>query len=85
MKKINILSIILFSCILSIFSHADEERGIQSIADFLDRSVTIGRQYVLLIGINSYVEWPNLQNPVNDTYKLKDILTKHYFVLSPTT
>ena len=35
---------------------------------------------VVLIAVNRYAEWPNLQYPVSDAKQIKDVLLQRYFV-----
>ncbi|MHC4270020.1 MAG: caspase family protein, partial [Planctomycetota bacterium] len=38
-----------------------------------------GNQWLFVIGINKYSEWPRLNTAVNDARKVKDILLKRYY------
>ncbi len=37
-----------------------------------------GNQWLFVIGINTYIDWPRLDTAVNDARTVKDILIKRY-------
>jgi basic membrane protein A len=43
-------------------------------------SAVAGRQYVVLIAVDSYRSWPALRNPVKDARQLREILARRYYV-----
>ncbi len=58
------------------------QRGLKVVAAQLGPDVAIGRQYLVLVGIDAYTDpaWPALRNPVKDCQELKKILTDRYFI-----
>lgn len=57
-----------------------EERGLSVIENELDAGGKIGRQWLVLIGINDYYEWTPLYGPVRDVKRIRDVLLKRYRV-----
>ncbi len=58
------------------------QRGLGVAAKELGNNVLIGRQYLVLVGIDRYSHqaWPPLRNPVKDCRELKAILTSRYVI-----
>jgi hypothetical protein len=58
------------------------QRGLGVAAKELGNNVLIGRQYLVLVGIDRYSHqaWPPLRNPVKDFRELKAILTSRYVI-----
>ncbi|MBN2443220.1 MAG: caspase family protein [Spirochaetales bacterium] len=42
------------------------------------KNISIGKQYLLIIGISKYLNWIPLGNPAKDTREIKNILTSKY-------
>ena len=63
----NKLIISMFLILFAIFLiSAGEERGVTVVVKDLDKEAVAGKQYLFVIGIDKYQEWPHLQNPVKD-------------------
>ncbi len=69
----------LFFCILSFSMLNAETRGLKQNV-FVAEDVQFGKQYALLIGINTYKQWIPLTNPVNDVKQIKSILNEKYYI-----
>jgi hypothetical protein len=67
-----------FLFLLASFSYG-EERGI-NVESAITRQLQLGKQYVFLIAIDKYSDWPNLKYPVGDAREIKDILQSRYDV-----
>ena len=76
MKKL----ILLFLLILLTFSIFPKDRGIKYTIKKIDDNAVVGKQYLVLIGINKYKEWSSLKGPVRDTKALKKILVSQYYI-----
>lgn len=72
--------IITFFIILLSSSLYGEERGITLLAQQLGQNIQMGKQYLLIIGIDRYEKWMPLQNPVRDAKEIRDILVSRYFI-----
>jgi hypothetical protein len=77
MKKL--AGVLLVLAVLS-FPVLAQTRGLAVIAKALGgENAVAGRQYAVLIAIDSYKEWMPLKNPVKDAKELKEILTGRYY------
>jgi hypothetical protein len=77
MKKIFFFSLAVFFILCShVYS---EERGLNIIADEISQNTEIGKQYFLIIGIDSYEQWIPLNNPVNDAKEIRNIILRRYY------
>ena len=66
-----------------IFIHGlhSQSRDIEMLAvENLSSEVTIGKQYALIIAIDSYRFWGALKKPVEDAKEIRDILRQDYFI-----
>lgn len=78
--------ILIFTCVRAVFPDStpgeDTEitRGVMKYIDNTANIVKLGKQYLLLIGINKYNYWPPLKNPVKDARELGEILTSQYLI-----
>ena len=59
--------------------HGDA-RGLVPQIKALDAEGRIGRQWLVLIGINHYFEWTPLAGPVRDAKDIRDILLRRYHI-----
>lgn len=58
-----------------------ETRGLELVASAVaGPDIKIGKQYVVLIAIDTYQEWNPLRNPVKDAKTIKAILQKRYYI-----
>lgn len=71
--------IILFTFFITILN-AQNTRGIVDLEKHLDRTIEIGKQYLLLIAIDEYEHFSSIQYPVTDTEELRDILMQKYYI-----
>lgn len=57
-------------------------RGISVAAAELGAGAAIGRQYLVLVGIDAYRDpsWPALRNPVKDCRELRQIIAERYYI-----
>ncbi len=81
MKKPQILHFLIVSFVffsLSVISEL-EILGDTSIPLSPTGHEIIGNQWLFVIGIDTYIEWPRLSNAVNDARAVKDILLKRYY------
>ena len=77
MKKL--AGVLLALAVLS-FPVLAQTRGLAVIAKALGgENAVAGRQYAVLIAIDSYKEWMPLKNPVKDAKELREILTGRYY------
>ncbi len=78
MKKKTI--IVIFILLLICPFLYSEERGLQILANQLEQSTQIGKQYFLIIGIDRYEQWMPLQNPVRDAKEISNIISSRYYI-----
>lgn len=57
-----------------------QDRGLDIAVKKLDPNTTVGKQWLVIIGISKYQRWPNLMYPVKDAGELKDILLQRYYI-----
>jgi len=58
-----------------------ETRGLAVVASSIaGQDIQIGKQYAILIGIDTYHEWNPLRNPVKDAQAIKEILQRRYYI-----
>lgn len=79
MRKYNSHFLIIFMVFILFFAHADE-KGTEIRAYELGNDIKIGKQFLLLIGINNYTAWHGLTHPVRDIKEIRDILCEKYYV-----
>lgn len=71
-------------CLSLLFSSAlaplpAEDRGLAVVPVTPDEKPLIGKNWMLLIGVNRYQEWPPLRGPVHDVKSLKKVLLEKYW------
>jgi hypothetical protein len=59
---------------------ADVSRGIETYVEGLDPNLKVGKQYLVVIGINQYQHWLPLHSPVQDVQEIRDILMERYYI-----
>ncbi len=83
-KYYHLFKFILISLIIFLISfiniYSEENRGLQTVVKKLDKSYTVGKQYLLIIAIDKYKYWNSLKNPVKDAKEIKDILINKYYI-----
>jgi uncharacterized caspase-like protein len=71
--------IILFTFILILpIINAEERRGISVIPRSPTGHVVRGNQWLFVIGINTYIDWPRLNSAVNDAKTVRNVLLDRY-------
>jgi F420-0:gamma-glutamyl ligase-like protein len=59
----------------------DAGRGLDvRVRELAGEYAVAGKQYVVLIAIDSYRAWNGLKNPVKDAKEIREILDRRYFV-----
>jgi hypothetical protein len=77
-KILTILFISIFSISMTGFSL--DTRSLGFINEGRSDELTIGNQYLLVIGISRYHKWLPLSNPVRDAREIRDIITSRYHI-----
>ena len=67
-----------FCCLLPV--SADPSRGVSTYIQGLDPELRVGRQYLVVIGINRYRYWLPLHGPVGDVQEIRNILQSRYYI-----
>ena len=78
-----VLAIILALGSVPLFSdvsRGDASRGIETYVEGLDPNLKVGKQYLVIIGINEYQHWLPLHSPVQDVQEIRDILLARYYI-----
>ncbi|MBN2735774.1 MAG: caspase family protein [Spirochaetales bacterium] len=78
MKSLYISIYLVF--LISLLSASETERGLASVVKQLDSNLSLGTQYLLIIGIGQYLHWPVLQHPARDAREIREILETRYFI-----
>jgi len=78
-RTINIILVFIL-LVLAGRSFADETRGVSTYAEGLGPNLKVGRQYLVVIGINEYQYWLPLHSPVKDVREIRDILVSRYYI-----
>lgn len=73
-----LLAFSLGFCVLS--ASADPSRGVATFVEGLDPNLKVGRQHLVVIGINRYRNWLPLNSPVEDVQEIRDILQSRYYI-----
>jgi hypothetical protein len=76
MKKAAILLLIL----IGLGGAMAQDRGVKVKIKKLDQYSSAGTQYLVIIGINKYKEWPPLRGPVTDVKEIRNILVERYYI-----
>ena len=76
-RKISLTIVWLLILITTAFS---QERGLEVAFRELDSDSPVGKQWLVVIAINRYREWTNLQYPVIDARGIRDILASRYYI-----
>jgi hypothetical protein len=76
-KRIKLTLLFLLGISAALFA---QDRGLTLMVKQLGENNRAGRQYLLLIAIDNYQNWPPLKNPVKDARELKEILTTRYYI-----
>ena len=61
-------------------SPREVSRGIETYVEGLDPNLKVGKQYLVVIGINEYQHWLPLHSPVHDIQEIRDILLARYYI-----
>lgn len=72
--------IILFLLLIIQEVFGQEKRGFQNLDQNIGDDIRVGKQYLLVIGLNNYEQWIPLKNPVEDAHMIKNILTSRYYI-----
>ncbi|MBN2536188.1 MAG: caspase family protein [Spirochaetales bacterium] len=80
MKRKRFIINLIFILIIAMHVFPEEDRGIGILNEEFTNHPVIGRQYLLIIGINNYLYWTPLQHPVKDAMELRDILVSRYYI-----
>lgn len=78
MKKYLLMFAISFIVIINI--HSQEDRGLKAKIENISKDGKIGKQYLVLIAIDSYLYWTPLSNPVKDANEVKSIIMERYYI-----
>ncbi|MBN2444241.1 MAG: caspase family protein, partial [Spirochaetales bacterium] len=79
MPKLKVL--LLFLVIIIHFSvFCQEPDNVPTLTEFVNQNLKVGRQYLVLIAIDSYTDWMPLRNPVKDALEIKEILIEKYYI-----
>lgn len=70
----------LFIFLLIIPNLFPDKRGLDVVIKNLDSSQQVGKQWLVIIAISRYYEWPNLRYPTQDAREIKDILVRRYYI-----
>ena len=73
-----ILTIVLVVTCTPLFS--DGNRGVKTYVESLDPKLTVGKQYLVVIGINEYQQWLPLHSPVSDAKEIRNIIVSRYYI-----
>jgi formylglycine-generating enzyme required for sulfatase activity len=57
-----------------------QSRGLTVVVNKLSPGAPVGTQYLVIVAINKYQEWPSLKQPVTDAKTLKDVITSRYYI-----
>lgn len=79
MKTRSLMSVAVI-CILVFANGLAAERGVGVRVKNLAGDFVAGNQWLVLIAVNKYKQWPPLKNPVKDAKELRQILESRYFV-----
>jgi uncharacterized caspase-like protein len=79
-----LLSVFLWLCAGVLFVQAQDngERGLKLVRVSPTGEKVTGRQFLLTIGVNEYLNWPKLKTAVNDAKEMKEVMQKNYFFQS---
>lgn len=75
-----LILLILPALVLPASLYADGSRGVSTYLEGADPDLEVGRQYLVVIGINEYQHWLPLHSPVQDVQEIRDILTSRYHI-----
>ena len=78
MRCYRTLPLIMLLAFGSTLAPAETDRGIITAPDGAPAPFTVGRQYLVVIAVNNYEQWPPLSSPVKDAREIKDILLSRY-------
>ncbi|MFV1974915.1 MAG: caspase family protein [Candidatus Scalindua sp.] len=73
-KLVFLFAFILIATIL----HAEEKRGVEVIPRSPTGHQVRGNQWLFVIGINTYIDWPHLSTAVNDAKTVRNVLLEKY-------
>lgn len=71
------LLIAAVSCLIALNAYG-QHRGLAEILRDVDPSLTAGKQWLVIIAVSRYDEWPGLKYPVPDALGLRSSLSKRY-------
>ncbi len=75
---LHVLIISFVFLVTPILHSAEEERGIAVIPVSPSGHQVRGNQWLFVIGINTYLEWPRLNTAVSDARTVRDVLLERY-------
>ncbi|MFH1675364.1 MAG: hypothetical protein ABIF87_18330 [Pseudomonadota bacterium] len=78
LRMIKRIAISLLTITLLISHHAEAVRGVALRPISPSGAEVTGDQWLFVIGIDTYIEWPRLKTAVNDAKSVKDILLSPY-------
>jgi len=79
MKRIRkVIFISIFSIVSFIPYYAGADRGVAVRPISPSGSEVIGNQWLFIIGIDTYIKWPQLKTAVNDAKAVKEVLLSRY-------
>jgi uncharacterized caspase-like protein len=74
-----LLSVMAWLCVVLVQAQDETQRGLKLVRVSPMGEKVTGRQFLLTIGINDYLNWPKLNTAVNDAKEMKEVLQKNYF------
>lgn len=78
--KRNFLLLVSIILLFHIQSFSLDTRSLGYVDEGEWENISIGKQYLLVIGISKYLNWIPLSNPVKDTREISNILTSLYYI-----
>jgi hypothetical protein len=73
-----IFSTLIFLVLTGVQPNAETGRGISAAPDNDTVPFAVGRQYLVVIAVSNYEQWPPLAGPVKDSREIRDILLSRY-------
>ena len=77
-KTLAFFMLVILANLLVSLDDSNRQKGVKAGYKYKIPTAVVGKQYALLIAINSYQHWQELCYPVADTKELEDILKKNY-------
>jgi formylglycine-generating enzyme required for sulfatase activity len=79
MRGLRRIVVVSFLAIVTIQA-LGQSRGLTVVVDKLSPGTPVGMQYLVMVAINKYKEWPSLKQPVTDARAIEKILTSRYYI-----